>query len=64
MSLPSTLARRIQHDKLTTEEKAIKIAIGMVEDMGAHPHLTDAVIALNKAANHVADFVDKVPRKS
>jgi len=61
MPLPSTMPRRIQIDKLTPEEKVLYDAVQLVEGIGAHPHLTDCVISLQKARDHLADFVDKKP---
>jgi hypothetical protein len=34
-----------------------------VENIGAHPWLTDAVVLLVKARNKVADYIDLVPRQ-
>jgi len=62
--LPSTLPRRIQLNRLTVEELALRQAVMMVEAIGAHPHLTSCVIALQQARDHLADYVDEVPVKS
>lgn len=44
---------------MTPAELAIRAAVQAVEEAGAHPLLTDAVILLGKAQATVADFVDK-----
>ena len=53
--------RRIRIDLFSEAEKAIYDATWVVERAGAHPHLTDAVVLLQKAREAVADFVDGVP---
>lgn len=53
--------RRICLDKLTPAELAIVNAVEAVEAAGADVRLTKAVVALQKARDHVADFVDGVP---
>lgn len=54
------VARRNRADLFTPAERAIYDAVHIVEDAGAHPRLTDAVILLGKAREAVADFVDGV----
>lgn len=54
MSFP----RRNRLDLNTPEEMAIRNAIDLVEKMGADVKLTEAVIALDKARELVADFID------
>lgn len=56
MSAP--IPRRICLDKLSPAEKAIYDAVQAVEQAGADPLLTDAVILLQQARDKVADFVD------
>src|SRR5437764_1265097 len=52
------IARRNRDDLYTAAEKAIWHAMRVVEDVGAHPLLTDAVILLGTARDKVADFVE------
>ena len=42
----------------TLAEKAITDAMAAVEDVGAHPLLTEAVTLLDQARNRVADFLE------
>lgn len=58
----SEFPRRISMDKWTPAERAIYDATQVVEQAGAHPLLTDAVILLGKAREKVADYVDGVER--
>jgi hypothetical protein len=55
-----SIPRRIQLLRLTPAEKAIADAVQAVEDVGAHPWLTDAVILLQQARDKVADYVDQI----
>lgn len=55
------IPRRICIDKLTPVEKAIYDAVQAVEALPPDERLTNAVIALGKARDLVADFVDGVP---
>jgi hypothetical protein len=50
--------RRIDMNRWSPAEAAIQHAADMVEGMGAHPHLTDAVVLLAEARGAVAAFVD------
>lgn len=46
---------------LTTAEAAkqqIQAAMGLVEDIGAHPLLTDAVVSLSDALRSIREFVE------
>ena len=52
------IPRRCQLELLTTEEYAIRNAIVLVEQLGADPRLTDAVVLLQQARDKVADYVD------
>lgn len=54
----SEIPRRIRIDKMTAEERRIFDIIGSVEDLGAHHFLTAAVIALQEAFDHLADWND------
>lgn len=56
-----TIPRRSRVDQFTPAERAIWDATGVVEEAGAHPRLTDAVILLTRAREAVADFVDRIP---
>lgn len=50
--------RRCRVDLLTDAELAIREAMLAVEEAGAHPLLTDAVVLLGEAKDKVADWVD------
>ncbi len=50
--------RRNRVDLYTKAELAIREAMLAVEEAGAHPLLTDAVVLLSEAKNKVADFVE------
>jgi hypothetical protein len=52
--------RRIRMDLWTPAERAIYDAIQAVEEAGADPRLTDAVILLGRAKDRVADYVDGI----
>lgn len=60
----NTIPRRNRLDLLSPAESAIVNAVSEVEEMAADERLTAAIISLNVAREHVADFVDDVPRKS
>jgi hypothetical protein len=60
----SDLRRRNRLENNTPAELAIRAAIAEVEKTGAHPHLTEAVLLLDRARERVADYVDDVPRLS
>lgn len=51
--------RRIRIDLMTPAELAIRNAMIAVEEVGADPLLTDAVILLQQARDKVADYVDR-----
>lgn len=53
--------RRNKLDKMTPAELAITDAISIVEGLGADERLTHAVVALMRARERVADFVDWIP---
>ena len=57
----SDIPRRIDRTRHTPAERAITDAMHAVEEAGAHPLLTDAVILLGKARDRVADYVDRMP---
>ena len=52
------IPRRIRLDQMTPAELAIVHAVNMVEALPADVRLTRAVVALQEARNHVADYVD------
>lgn len=52
--------RRIQWEKLTPAERSICAAMEVVEEVGADPRLTDAVVLLQQARDKVADYVDGI----
>jgi hypothetical protein len=54
------ITRRNRRDKWTAGEMAIQDAVDVVELMGVHPTLTDAVTLLGRARARVADFVDGI----
>lgn len=54
---------RVYVNRWTSGERAIYDAVAVVERMGAHPHLTAAVILLGQARAAVADFAEGVPEK-
>jgi len=55
----SDIPRRIRLDLMTPAELAITKAIEEVEKAGADVRLTNAVIKLSAARDHVADFIDQ-----
>lgn len=55
----SVVGRRAHLELNVPAELAIRNAMAAVEAMGADIRLTDAVVHLGKAFDHVADFVDK-----
>ncbi len=52
--------RRNRIDKFTPAEAAIYAAQQAVEDVGAHPLLTEAGTLLSQARDKVADFIDGI----
>lgn len=52
------ISRRARIDLLTPAETAIRVAMIVVEEVGADPLLTDAVNLLQQARDRVADYVD------
>lgn len=58
------IARRCRIDLYTPAELVIRDAILAVENMPAHPLLTDAVVLLGQAKDKVADFVELDPKVS
>lgn len=50
--------RRFRVNLLTPTENSIREAVGRVEDLGAHPLLTDAIVLLAAAREKVADFLE------
>lgn len=55
--------RRNRLDLLSAPELAIVKAMELVEMLGASPSLTDAVVHLQEARDHVADYIDWLPDK-
>lgn len=58
MVLKSGIGRRARIDLSTPAEIAIRNAMREVEKMSADTRLTNAVIKLQEAFNHVADYID------
>lgn len=58
----NSIPRRAQMQQWIPAEKAIYDAMQAVEEAGAHPLLTDAVVLLDQAKDKVADFVE-LPKK-
>lgn len=57
--MASDIPRRIDINRMTPAELAIRNAIGVVEEAGCHPLLTEAVVLLGRAKEKVADYVDR-----
>ena len=55
------IPRRNRIDLYSEAEKAIHETIQIVEETGAHPLLTEAVILLSGAKDRVSDFVELEP---
>jgi hypothetical protein len=55
------IPRRNRTDQWCQAEREIQVAVNVVETMGAHPLLTEAVVLLGKARDKVADYVDLRP---
>lgn len=58
MKIVNGIPRRCRVDLFTPAETAIRAAMLAVEEVGAHPLLTDAVNLLQAARDKVADFVE------
>jgi hypothetical protein len=58
MASKEEIPRRHQIELMVPAELKIREAVAAVEEMGADPTLTDAVILLGQAKDRVADFVD------
>lgn len=54
----SEVARRVSLGHMTREEIHIQSLIDSVEELGAHPKLTDVVIKLGEAQHRLADWVE------
>ncbi len=61
MTIIDGIPRRNRIDLLTPAELAIRQAVAAVENLPAHPLLTDAVVLLGQARDKVADFVELNP---
>jgi len=59
MAKESKIPRRCQVDKMSVPELEIRNVILSVEELGADPLLTDAVILLGQAQNKVANYIDQ-----
>jgi hypothetical protein len=55
----SYIPRRIRLDRMTKEELAIYNMVGDIENLGAHPLLTDVVVLLQQARDKLADWVEE-----
>jgi len=55
---PDASPKRLGENQLTEQEKAINIAIDVVEQAGQHELLTEAVCLLKDARNKVAGWAD------
>lgn len=53
-----TFSRRHCIDQLTPVEKTVFNAIGEVENLGADPLLTDAVVLLGQVRDKLADWLE------
>lgn len=60
MKLIDGFRRRSRIDHMVPAELAIRNAVRVVEGVGAHPLLTEAVVLLSEAQEKVADFVELV----
>ena len=58
MKIVDGFPRRSRVDLQTPAEAAIRAAMKAVEEAGADPLLTEAVVLLDQAKEKVADFVD------
>lgn len=56
--MDDNIPRRVRLDLNTEAELAIRHAIDKVEELGADPLLTDAVVLLDEALDKVADYID------
>ena len=56
----SDIPRRNDMRRWIPAEKAIHDAVQAVEEVGAHPLLTDAVVLLGQAKDKLGDYVDSV----
>jgi len=52
------IGRRSYINKLTGEELMLRDCVTAIENLGAHPKLTDAVAAVQMARTCLADWVD------
>lgn len=53
------IPRRFKIQENQPAEIAIREAIHRVEELGADVRLTDAVVKLDEALNHVSDYIDE-----
>lgn len=59
IQVDARIPRRICIDLLTPPEVALYKALAAVEEAGADPLLTDAVILIQQAREKVAEYIDK-----
>ncbi len=52
------IPRRIMLEKMTPEEIAIRAIMLQIENLGAHPLLTDVIVLLDQAREKLADWID------
>lgn len=50
--------RRSYIDRLTTEERELVDLMAKIEGLGAHPLLTECIVALDTARSRLADWVE------
>ena len=58
MKMVNGFPRRARIDLYTKEELAFRELTLRVEELGAHPLLTDVVVLLGKAQNKLADWIE------
>lgn len=58
----NNIPRRNRLDLCTPIERELYEILNKIERIGAHPKLTDAVIAINEARSCIADYVDNLPK--
>lgn len=56
-------SRRSDVKRQLPAERAVGVAVRLVEELGADPRLTDAVLSLFEAADSIADYIDGVERR-
>lgn len=61
--LPSGIPRRVSALHYTPAEHDVRKLVAYIDRMEAHPSLTAAIVALNQAFEHVADYEDERLRR-